>query len=158
MVVNGAGRWRVRRPGSAWVRGLRALRTSKKRHSVPARTVGLEPVAPPPLTQNVAGHAGRSLTWPYLQLRIRILMELSQRSRDIIDFERTWRALPGTKAQAIRDRFGMSDSRYYQLLNDVLDEPGVAAYDPLVVKRLRRHRERRRRARFDRQYGGSESR
>ncbi|MDQ1569288.1 MAG: hypothetical protein QOF96_4168, partial [Actinomycetota bacterium] len=43
-------------------------------------------------------------------------------------------------------------------LNDVLDEPGVAAYDPLVVKRLRRHRDRRRRARFDRQYGGSESR
>ena len=85
-------------------------------------------------------------------------MELSQRSRDIIDFERTWRALPGTKAQAIRERFGMSDSRYYQLLNDVLDEPGVAAYDPLVVKRLRRHRDRRRRARFDRQYGGSESR
>jgi Protein of unknown function (DUF3263) len=85
-------------------------------------------------------------------------MELSQRSRDIIDFERTWRALPGTKAEAIRARFGLSDSRYYQLLNDVLDEPGVAAYDPLVVKRLRRHRERRRRARFDRQYGGSESR
>ena len=74
------------------------------------------------------------------------------------DAERTWRALPGTKADAIRARFGLSDSRYYQLLNDVLDEPGVAAYDPLVVKRLRRHRERRRRARFDRQYGGSESR
>ncbi len=103
-------------------------------------------------------HAGRSLTWAYLQSRIGNLMELSQRSRDIIDFERTWRALPGTKAQAIRDRFGLSDSRYYQLLNDVLDEPGVAAYDPLVVKRLRRHRDRRRRARFDRQYGGSESR
>ena len=85
-------------------------------------------------------------------------MELSQRSRDIIDFERTWRALPGTKAQAIRERFGMSDSRYYQLLNDILDEPGVAAYDPLVVKRLRRHRDRRRRARFDRQCGGSEAR
>ena len=85
-------------------------------------------------------------------------MEVSQRSRDIIDFERTWRALPGTKADAIRARFGLSDSRYYQLLNDILDEPGVAAYDPLVVKRLRRHRDRRRRARFDRQYGGSESR
>ena len=85
-------------------------------------------------------------------------MELSQRSRDIIDFERTWRSLPGTKAQAIRARFGLSDSRYYQLLNGILDEPGVAAYDPLVVKRLRRHRDRRRRARFDRQYGGSESR
>src|SRR2546423_2264729 len=103
-------------------------------------------------------HAGRSLTWPYLQSRIRILMELSQRSRDIIDFERTWRALPGTKAQAIRERFGLSDSRYYQLLNDILDEPGVAAYDPLVVKRLRRRRDRRRRARFDRQNRGAATR
>ena len=85
-------------------------------------------------------------------------MELSDRSREILDFERTWRALPGTKASAIRERFGLSDSRYYQILNEVLDEPGVAAYDPLVVKRLRRRRERRRRARFDSQYGGSESR
>ena len=85
-------------------------------------------------------------------------MELSNRSREILDFERTWRALPGTKAAAIRERFGLSDSRYYQILNEVLDEPGVAAYDPLVVKRLRRRRDRRRRARFDSQYGGSESR
>ena len=65
-------------------------------------------------------------------------MELSERSRQILDFERSWRALPGTKAAAIRERFGVSDSRYYQLLKAVLDEPGVAAYDPLVVKRLRR--------------------
>ncbi len=85
-------------------------------------------------------------------------MELSERSRDIVDFERIWRALPGTKAASIRDRFGLSDSRYYQILNEVLDEPGVAAYDPLVVKRLRRRRERLRRARFESQYGGSESR
>lgn len=85
-------------------------------------------------------------------------MELSERSRDILDFERTWRALPGTKSEAIRDRFGLSDSRYYQLLKAVLDEPGVAAYDPLVVKRLRRRREQLRRARYDSQYGGSESR
>lgn len=85
-------------------------------------------------------------------------MELSNRSREILDFERIWRALPGTKASAIRERFGLSDSRYYQILNEVLDEPGVAAYDPLVVKRLRRRRDRRRRARFDSQYGGSESR
>jgi len=85
-------------------------------------------------------------------------MELSERSRQILDFERTWRALPGTKAAAIRQRFGLSDSRYYQLLNAVLDEPGVAAYDPLVVKRLRRRKERRQRARFGSQYGGSESR
>lgn len=86
-------------------------------------------------------------------------MGLSTRTRDIIDFERTWwRTLPGTKSEAIRERFGLSDSRYYQLLNEALDEPGVADYDPLVVKRLRRRRALRRRSRFDSQYPGSESR
>lgn len=84
-------------------------------------------------------------------------MELSERSREILDFERTWRALPGTKAAAIRERFGMSGSRYYELLNALIDDPGVAAYDPLVVKRLRRRRDTRRRARFDSRYGGTSS-
>jgi len=74
-------------------------------------------------------------------------MELSQRSRDIIDFERTWRAVPGTKAQAIRDRFGMSDSRYYQLLNALLDDPAAMAYDAVTVGRLRRVRAARTRRR-----------
>lgn len=86
-------------------------------------------------------------------------MDLSARARDILDFERTWwRTLPGTKSEAIRERFGLSDSRYYQLLNAVLDEPGATSYDPLVVKRLRRRRDLRRRSRFEAQYGGSESR
>jgi uncharacterized protein DUF3263 len=84
-------------------------------------------------------------------------MALSERTRDILDFERTWRTLPGTKASAIRERFNLSGSRYYRLLNSVLDEPEGFAYDPLVVKRLRRRRDRRRRARFDGQYGGTES-
>jgi hypothetical protein len=84
-------------------------------------------------------------------------MELSERTREILDFERTWRTLPGTKASAIRERFNLSGSRYYRLLNALIDEPGVQAYDPLVVKRLQRMRDRRRRAKFDRRYGGNES-
>jgi Protein of unknown function (DUF3263) len=72
-------------------------------------------------------------------------MELSERSREILDFERTWRALPGTKAAAIRERFGMSDSRYYQLLNALLDDPLALEQDPVLVKRLRRLRVSRRR-------------
>jgi uncharacterized protein DUF3263 len=84
-------------------------------------------------------------------------MALSERTREILDFERTWRTLPGTKASAIRERFNLSGSGYYRLLNSVLDEPDGFAYDPLVVKRLRRRRDRRRRARFDGQYGGTES-
>jgi hypothetical protein len=97
------------------------------------------------------------LTFPHPPARIRNLMELSERTREILDFERTWRTLPGTKAAAIRERFNLSGSRYYRLLNSVIDEPGVLAYDPLVVKRLQRRRDRRRRAKFDRRYGGNES-
>jgi hypothetical protein len=34
-------------------------------------------------------------------------------------------------------------------LNELLNSPEAAAYDPLVVRRLRRQRDRRRRARFE---------
>jgi hypothetical protein len=74
---------------------------------------------------------------------------LTQRERTILDFERTWRSEAGSKETAIRDRFELSTTRYYQLLNELIDLPGALAYDPLVVRRLRRQRDRRRRARFE---------
>lgn len=76
-------------------------------------------------------------------------MGLSPRDRDILDFERTWWTLPGPKHGAIRERLGISGTRYYQLLNDLLDRPDAVAYDPLTVKRVRRLREQRRRVRIE---------
>ncbi len=76
-------------------------------------------------------------------------MALSGRDIAIIDFERTWWLEPGPKEQAIRERLVLSPTRYYQLLNELIDRPEADAYDPLVVRRLRRLRERRRRARFE---------
>ncbi len=76
-------------------------------------------------------------------------MALSARDIAIIDFERTWWLEPGPKEQAIRVRLGLSPTRYYQLLNHLIDRPEAHKYDPLVVRRLRRLRERRRRARFE---------
>ena len=76
-------------------------------------------------------------------------MPLSDRDRAILDFERTWWMLPGPKETSIRDRFDLSPARYYQVLNALLEQPDAVAYDPLVVRRLRRLRERRRRARFE---------
>ena len=76
-------------------------------------------------------------------------MALSDRDRAILDFERTWWTEPGPKDAAIRARFGVSTTRYYRLLNDVLDGSDAMTYDPLVVLRLRRLRDRRRRARFE---------
>jgi hypothetical protein len=76
-------------------------------------------------------------------------MPLSDRDRAILDFERSWWTEAGPKDTAIRDRFELSGTRYYQLLTELLDEPDALEYDPLLVRRLRRVRERRRRARVE---------
>lgn len=86
-------------------------------------------------------------------------MPLSDRDRAILDFERSWWTEPGPKELSIRDRFDLSPTRYYQILNELLDSPDAIAYDPLVVRRLRRLRDRRRRARFEgRSAGGPPAR
>jgi len=43
--------------------------------------------------------------------------------------------------------FDMSSTRYYQLLNALIDRPEALAHDPMLVKRLRRMRQTRQRAR-----------
>ncbi len=73
--------------------------------------------------------------------------ELDERARRILDFERQWWRQPGAKEQAIRDTFGVSTTRYYQLLNALLDDPLALEHDPVVVQRLRRLRASRRRGR-----------
>jgi hypothetical protein len=64
-----------------------------------------------------------------------------------MDFERESWKLGLPKERAIRERFGFSTARYYQLLNRALDLPEAVAYDPMLVRRLRRVREARRRKR-----------
>ena len=78
---------------------------------------------------------------------------LSPRARDLRDFERGgWRP-PGPKERAIRERFGFSAARYQQLLNRLIDRPEALAADPMLVRRLRRLREQRRRRRVASQLG-----
>jgi len=72
---------------------------------------------------------------------------LSARDAQILDFEKSWWQARGSKEQELRDRFDMSPSRYYQILNALLDSPEALAHDPLLVKRLRRMREQRQRNR-----------
>jgi len=76
-------------------------------------------------------------------------MELTARDRDILDFESSWWAESGPKEQLIRDRFELSATRYYQILNELLEMTEAYEYSPLVVRRLRRLRDRRRRARHE---------
>ena len=76
-------------------------------------------------------------------------MPLTDRERAILDFERTWWSEPGPKGAAIQAQFGLSPGRYYQLLGDLIGSPDAEAYDPLVVRRLRKLRSNRRRARIE---------
>jgi hypothetical protein len=75
--------------------------------------------------------------------------ELTERQRAIIDFERSWFALDDDRLTAIRARFACSVEEYTLELNRVIDHPGALEFSPLVVRRLRRNRDRRRRARID---------
>ena len=76
-------------------------------------------------------------------------MTLTERERSILEFERSWWTEPGPKELAIRERFDLSATRYYQLLAELVDSDDALEYDPLVIRRLRRMRERRRRARYE---------
>src|SRR5262249_39011498 len=70
---------------------------------------------------------------------------LDERDQKILAFEQRWWRRAGVKEQAIRDTFGVSTTRYYQLLNALLDDPRALAHDPVLVQRLRRLRSTRRR-------------
>ena len=72
---------------------------------------------------------------------------LTEREQRILAFERQWWRHAGAKEQAIRDTFQVSATRYYQLLNGLLDNPAALAADPVLVGRLRRLRSTRARSR-----------
>lgn len=73
---------------------------------------------------------------------------LSERDRRILDFEREWARPASAKDGAVRQEFGFSITRYYQVLNSVIDSPAAIVYDPMLVRRLQRLREARARERI----------
>ncbi len=78
---------------------------------------------------------------------------LSERDAAMLDFERQWWKYAGAKEQAVREQFDMSSTRYYQVLNALIDRPEALAHDPLLVRRLRRLRATRQRQRSARRLG-----
>jgi len=78
---------------------------------------------------------------------------LGERDREILEFERQWWKYAGAKETAIRESFDMSATRYYQVLNALIDRPEALVEDPLLIRRLRRMRAERQRARSARRLG-----
>jgi len=65
---------------------------------------------------------------------------LDRREQEMLAFERQWWRHAGAKETAIRERFGLAPTRYYQALNALVEKPAALAADPLLVRRLRRLR------------------
>src|SRR6266496_4310862 len=85
--------------------------------------------------------------------RMSDVSKLSERDMRILAFERRgWRS-GGVKEQAIAEVLDLSATRYYQLLNELIDRPEALAFDPVLVKRLRAQRARRQRMRAARPEG-----
>ncbi len=78
---------------------------------------------------------------------------LTRREHDVLAFERQWWKYAGAKEEAIKELFGMSGTRYYQVLNALVDRPEALAADPMLVKRLRRQRASRQKAKAARRLG-----
>lgn len=72
---------------------------------------------------------------------------LAPREQALLALERRSWPGPGAKERAVREHLGLSPTRYYQLLNALLDDPRALAHDPVTVNRLRRVREERQRRR-----------
>jgi hypothetical protein len=79
--------------------------------------------------------------------------ELTEREHAVLAFERQWWKYAGAKEAAIKDLFDMSATRYYQVLNALIDKPDALVADPMLVKRLRRLRSTRQRTRSARRLG-----
>lgn len=77
-------------------------------------------------------------------------MHLVPSTGDLLDFEREWlnrRQHDGHKATAMRDRFGLSATRYYQLLNAVIDSREAVEHDPVTTRIVLQRRDTRSRGR-----------
>ncbi len=78
---------------------------------------------------------------------------LGVRDHMMLQLEDSWWKYAGAKETAIRDLFDMSATRYYQVLNALIDTPQALVADPMLVKRLRRLRSTRQRTRSARRLG-----
>jgi hypothetical protein len=65
------------------------------------------------------------------------LAVLSREEKAILDFERIW-GNQGPKDRAIEGVLGLTSTRYYELLRDLVSKRAAMDYDPLTVRRVLR--------------------
>lgn len=68
---------------------------------------------------------------------------MTKLEHEIMRFESRWWRLAGSKDTAIRGELGMTPTRYYQRLHQLIARPDVHAAYPVLVNRLRRRTTRR---------------
>jgi hypothetical protein len=79
--------------------------------------------------------------------RIELEPQLSDLEIRMLRFEQDWAARTGGRESAIREQFGVSAARYHQMLHVLIDSPLALRHDPVLVRRLQRLRDARRRDR-----------
>ena len=67
-------------------------------------------------------------------------VEFTAEDRAILEFECGWWMESGLKTDRIRTDLGMSSSRYYKRLAELIDSREAMEFDPLLIRRLRRRR------------------
>jgi hypothetical protein len=70
--------------------------------------------------------------------------KLKQRDLDILEFEQSWWESEIPKDQAVRERFQLTESEYAAALDQLIASEEALIVEPLLVRRLRRMRDRRR--------------
>lgn len=65
---------------------------------------------------------------------------LTDQQSEILAFEQQWWKYAGAKDTEVRERFDMSATRYYQVLNALIDHPAAIASEPMLIRRLQRLR------------------
>ena len=81
---------------------------------------------------------------------------LTTKERNILEFEQSWWLSDSPKDQAVRERFQLTEAEYSVALDALIDSEAALLEEPLLVRRLRRLRDRRRRAHFERRTADQE--
>lgn len=79
--------------------------------------------------------------------------DLTDLELEVLEFEGLQWRFPAAKQTQILERFEMTETRYFQVVNALIDRPEALAAYPMTVKRLQRLRDGRRAERTARRPG-----